>query len=151
MTSEEYTTNRLQEQIDWYERSSGFNNNIFKILRIMEIVAAALIPFLSGLLIGSDNYKQTIVILVGVLGLIVTISSSLISLGRHQEKWIEYRKMAEALKREKFLFDTQVAPYDIENRFSLFVQTVEMLIAKENENWSQIMLKAQTEKSDNKK
>ncbi|MGC2235080.1 MAG: DUF4231 domain-containing protein [Pyrinomonadaceae bacterium] len=151
MTSEEYMTARVQEQFEWYEAKSVQSKNRYHYLRIAEIVAAALIPFLSGLTLSVDNFKYTGTIIVGTLGMIVTILAGVLSLRRFQENWIEYRKTAESLKREKYLFETQVEPYNGDNRFNLFVQTVESLLAKENTNWAQNMLKAQSEKPDNKK
>ena len=141
MKQEDYIKNRLQDQINWYDHNSSVNRKIFKLLRIIQIIAAALIPFLSGLILGTDSFKTTGTVIVGVLGVIVTISTGILGLGRHQENWIEYRKLCEALEREKFLFETESDPYDTKNRFDYLVRNVETLIANENSNWSRIMLK----------
>lgn len=143
MSPEEYIAGRLDDQFVWYENKSRKNKRIFLYLRIAEIIAAALIPFLSGLLINMDTYKTTSIIVIGILGMLVTVIAGVLSLGRYQENWIEYRKTSEALKKEKFLFETQVEPYNADNRFNLLVQTVESILAKENTDWTQNMLKAQ--------
>src|SRR5690606_22203920 len=92
-----------------------------------------LVPVLVGF---ADDYAA-VGIIVGVLGAIVVVLASLLSLGKYQENWIEYRTACESLKHEKFLFLTAAEPYQGEDRFSLFVQRVEGLISKENSAWAQ--------------
>lgn len=150
MKPEEYIEKRVQDQIDWYDRKSGNNRKIFQSLRLIEIIAAALIPFLSGLLISIPTYQMVGTIIIGVLGVTVTIIAGILSFGRHQEHWIEYRTTCESLKKENFLFQTQVEPYGGEDAFKLFVQRVETLVSKENTNWAQYMMKPEQEKSDDK-
>ena len=150
MKPEEYIEKRLQDQIDWYERKSGNNRKIFQTLRLVEIIAAALIPFLSGLLIRLPDCKVSGTVVVGLLGVIVTIMAGILSFGRHQEHWIEYRTTCESLKKEHFLFQTQVEPYNGEDAFKLLVQRVETLVSKENTNWAQYMMKPEQEKPDDK-
>jgi hypothetical protein len=151
MSPEEYIAQRLQDQIDWYDRKSSRSKKIFKRLRLAEIVAAALIPFLSGISISREEYRLAGVIVVGALGMIVTIIAGILSLGQHQEQWVEYRATCESLKREKFLFQTGVEPYDGADTFPLLVQRVEMLLSKENAGWTQYAMKQEREKVENKK
>lgn len=150
MTPEEYLEKRLQDQIDWYNRKSVANQKIFKRLRLAEIVAAALIPFLSGVMLGTDRYRLAGTVIVGLLGVMITIITGILSLGRHQENWIEYRATCESLQKEKFLFETGVDPYHDENRFPLLVQKSETLLSKENANWTQYMLKPAEGKTERK-
>ncbi len=150
MTPDEYIEKRLQDQIDWYDNKSLGNQKKFKRLRIAEIVAAALIPFLSGLALNLPGFSSTGTAIVGVLGMTVTIIASILNLGRHQEHWIEYRTTCESLKKEKFLFQTSVEPYNGEDAFRLLVQRVETLVSKENTNWAQYMMKPGQEKEDKK-
>lgn len=152
MNYEEYDQKRLQDQIDWYGKKSQAYKNKYYRLRIIEIFAAAFIPFASGLIVAiPEGYRLYGTIFVGILGLIVAISSSLLALRRYQENWIEYRKTSESLLREKILFETQVEPYNGDNRFNLLVQTAEMLMAKENAAWTQNMLNPPPDKQNAKK
>ncbi|MFB3042367.1 MAG: DUF4231 domain-containing protein, partial [Candidatus Poribacteria bacterium] len=48
MNEENFMNERVDDQINWYDRKSQFNQKRYKRLRIIEIFAAALIPFLSG-------------------------------------------------------------------------------------------------------
>jgi hypothetical protein len=140
MTIEEYIETRLCDQIEWYDRKSLENQKKFKIYRTAEIIAAALIPFLSGISINMPKLSLIGTIIVGILGTAVTIIASILGLGKHQENWAEYRTTCESLKKERFLFQTGVEPYNTEDAFRLLVQRVETLISKENTNWAQYMM-----------
>jgi Protein of unknown function (DUF4231) len=137
MAPEEYIEQRLNDQIDWYDRKSSTNQRWFKRLRFGEIVAASIIPFLSGFAGNSFPIK----IAIGVLGVVVAVIASLLGLLQLQERWIEYRATAESLRREKFLFLTQTEPYDKDDAFHLLVQRVEALLSKENIEWAQSVMK----------
>ncbi len=137
ISPEEYVEQRINDQIGWYDRKSTTNQRWFKRLRFAEIVAAAAIPFLSGF---ADN-SFPIKIAIGALGVFVAVIASLLGLLQLQVHWIEYRATAESLRREKFLFLTQTAPYDEDDAFHLFVQRVEALLTKENTEWAQSMMK----------
>jgi uncharacterized protein DUF4231 len=137
ISPEEYVEQRINDQIGWYDRKSTTNQRWFKRLRFAEIVAAATIPFLSGF---ADN-SFPIKIAIGALGVFVAVIASLLGLLQLQVHWIEYRATAESLRREKFLFLTQTAPYDKDDAFHLLVQRVEALLTKENTEWAQSMMK----------
>ncbi len=137
ISPEEYVEQRINDQIGWYDRKSTTNQRWFKRLRFAEIVAAAAIPFLSGFAGNSFPIK----IAIGALGVFVAVIASLLGLLQLQVHWIEYRATAESLRREKFLFLTQTAPYDKDDAFHLFVQRVEALLTKENTEWAQSMMK----------
>ena len=137
ISPEEYVEQRINDQIGWYDRKSTTNQRWFKRLRFAEIVAAAASPFLSGF---ADN-SFPIKIAIGALGVFVAVIASLLGLLQLQVHWIEYRATAESLRREKFLFLTQTAPYDEDDAFHLFVQRVEALLTKENTEWAQSMMK----------
>jgi hypothetical protein len=143
ISEQEYIEQRLNDQISWYGRKSGTNQLWFKRLRFTEVLAAAIIPFLSGF----AGESLAIKIAIGVLGVVVAVIASLLGLLRFQEHWISYRATAEALKAEKFLFLTQTQPYDKEDAFHLLVQRVEVLLSKESSEWLQSMVKSPEGKS----
>lgn len=136
MSPEEYINERVDEQIGWYDRKSQHAQKWFKRLRIIEVIAAVSIPFAAGL----ERFSYTAswsFLIVGLLGMVVAVLSTIISLSQYQENWIEYRTTCESIKHEKFLFLTNTEPYGVENPFALFVQRVENLISRENSAWSQ--------------
>ena len=150
MTPPEYIKSRLEDQINWYDKRSSTTQATFKLLRRAEIIAAALIPFLSGLAITDGPYRFALTVAIGVLGLVVTIIAGFLSLGRYQENWKDYRTTSESLRKEKFLFETRVEPYAGEDAFNLLVQRVETLMSKENTNWGQYIMRPDQEKPDSK-
>lgn len=133
MTPEEYIEQRVVDQINWYDSKSQKSQKWFKRIRGLEIIAASAIPLIAGF--GQGTTWS--IILIGILGAIVAILASLLSLNQFQENWIEYRTTCESLKHEKYLFLTNTEPYNEEDPFGLFVQRIESLISKENSAWSQ--------------
>ena len=133
MNPDEYIKQRVDDQIGWYDQKSQRSQWWFKKLRALEIIAAGIIPLFAGFGQGT----QWSIIVVGVLGALVAILASLLSLNQFQENWIEYRTTYETLKHEKYLFLTNAEPYNEDDLFSLFVQRIESLISKENSAWSQ--------------
>ena len=133
MTPEEYIEQRVADQINWYDIKSQRSQKWFKRIRGLEITSAGAIPLFAGF--GGGTPWSLIV--VGILGAIVTILASLLSLNQFQENWIEYRTTCESLKHEKYLFLTGSEPYSEKDPFGFFVQRIESLISKENSAWSQ--------------
>jgi hypothetical protein len=133
MKEEDYISKRVDNQIDWYDSKSKKAQLWFKRLRGIEIISAAAIPLIAGF----AEEPVPVTLIVGLLGALIAVISSIISLNQFQENWTEYRTTCESLKHEKFLFLTKAEPYHQENYFSLFVQRVESLISKENSSWSQ--------------
>ena len=133
MNEEEYVSSRVDDQIGWYDRKSQNAQCWYKWLRGFEILSAASIPLIAGF--AKDPFPVNLA--VALLGALIAVISSIVSLNQFQENWTEYRTTCESLKHEKFLFLTKSEPYHEEESFRLFVQRVESLISKENSAWSQ--------------
>lgn len=146
MKPEEYIKNRLQPQSEWYAKKSRESKKIFNRLRTTEIVAAALIPFTSGITASISNLLIPGSIVTGLLGVMLTIIAGIIALGQYQENWIKYRTTRESLKKEKILYDAAMSPYNTEEAFPILVQRVESLISKENTNWAEYVSKTDDQK-----
>ena len=99
MTESEYFQKRLDDQIDWYSNKSSICQFRYKALCVVEIVAAAIIPLISGM---GENVRFGPWI-IGSLGVIIAIITAVNSLFKYHENWIQYRATSEALKHEKFL------------------------------------------------
>lgn len=135
LSAEDYIDQRLSDQIDWYSKKSGINQTRYKRLRLVEIISASLIPFLSGM--GTQiPYGQWV---VGLLGVAIALSMAINTFLKHQENWIQYRATCEHLKREQFLFSTKSAPYNDENAFHTLVLRAEALMSQEVSTWTQVM------------
>jgi hypothetical protein len=134
MDETEYLKMRVDNQINWYDKKSQNNQKLYKWLRIVEILAAASIPFLVGYITNTELFFRAF---VGLLGFAIAVITAVVSLCQFQENWVEYRTTCESLKHEKFLYLTRTEPYNIDTPFSLFVQRVESMISRENTMWSQ--------------
>src|SRR6516225_7898927 len=95
---------RLEDQIAWYDRKSRANQRTFKRVKVVEIVAAALIPFLAGF---KFPYSTMV---TGGLGVLVTLFEGLLHLNQYQQNWITYRSTCESLKHEKYLYLGHAGP-----------------------------------------
>lgn len=65
------TQDRLEDQINWYDRKSGSNQRWFKGLKVAQIIAGALIAFCAPFRHGFLNY------LPGILGVVVVVLEGL--------------------------------------------------------------------------
>lgn len=139
MKSEEYLEQRLDDQIAWYSAKSTFNQRRYRLLQIISIVAAALIPLVAGIGSFPVNSVEVFNIVVGALGVAVAISTGLQNLYNYQEQWIKYRTTSEALTREKFKFLAAVDIYKNPDAFQILVIRVEALLSNENANWEKLM------------
>jgi hypothetical protein len=136
LDEQKYLKERLEDQIDWYDRKSISNQKSFKRLQVLIIVASATIPFLSGFM---DETTLFLKIIVGLLGLAIATATAILGLYKFQENWLEYRTTCETLRHERYFFLTGAAPYDEDDPFLLLVERVEGLISKENTNWQSYM------------
>lgn len=135
---------RLEDQISWYDRKSTSNQRIFKRIKVTEIVAAALIPFLAA---GQQKIPWAVWI-TAALGLIVTVLEGLLHLNQYQQNWISYRSTCEALKHEKYLYLGNAGPYaTAQNPHSLLAERIESLVSQEHAKWASVQQQEQKPKA----
>lgn len=132
MIEEQYIKERLEDQINWYDKKSIFCQKRFKQIRIIELVCASIIPLLAGF---SDSIPYSNFI-IGFLGMVISISAGIQSIFKYQENWVQYRTTSETLKHQKYLFLTNSPPYNEDSKFYLLVKQTESLISKENSIWT---------------
>jgi hypothetical protein len=124
---------RLEDQISWYDRKSGSNQRAYKRIKIVEIIAAAVIPFAAAFN-GDFHY---IAYVTGALGVIITILEGVLHLNQYQENWSGYRSTCEALKHEKYCFLARAADYaTAADPRALLAERIESLVSQEHAKWS---------------
>lgn len=134
INEEEYIRNRLDNQIQWYDKKSQSHQKWYKFLQILELTAGFSIPIFTTLKI--DCFEVWVTICSGL----ILLSEGLIALYNHQNNWIDYRKTSELLKHEKYMHSTNTGVYS--NKavpFKLLVERVETLISSENINWANMV------------
>jgi hypothetical protein len=125
---------RLEDQLNWYDRKSLANQNTYKRIKLVEIVAAAIIFFLAAL-----GWPQ-IVMVTGVLGVLVTVFEGMLHLNSYQENWINYRSTCEALKHEKYTYLGKAGPYaNAPDSHALLAERIESLVSQENAKWASVL------------
>jgi len=135
---ESATFQRLEDQIAWYSSKSRSAQKIFKRFKVVEIIAAALIPFLSGLSF-SDTVRVYIPVTTGILGMLITILEGILHLNQYQQTWANYRATSEALKHEKFLYIAHAGSYaTVSDPDALLAERVEGLVSQENSQWTSV-------------
>ena len=132
VTQDEFMKERVDHQIEWYDKSSIRSQYWFKSLRMIEISAAALIACLAGLAWDIGPHVKWA---ISALGVVILVVSGALSINKFHERWIKYRTSAETLKHHKYLFLTSTEPYDGNDAYDLFVKTVEAHVSKENSLW----------------
>ena len=152
INEQDYLTSRLDDQINWFDRKASWNQSWYKRLKVIEIIFAASIPFLTSYIateiVASDAQQNAsqllsldpnnlLKIVVGFFGLSIAVISGILSLHKFQENWVEYRHSCEALRKEKYLYITRVEPYNIDKPFPLLVKRVEGLLLNETDQWTQ--------------
>ena len=75
--ADDITMQRLDQRIEWYDRHAAYNQRAYKVLKLIVIVAAALIPFLSG----TEGFKPAW--LVGALGVVIAVAEGIQQLNQH--------------------------------------------------------------------
>lgn len=134
MDPETYLKERVDDQIDWYDRRSQSNQRMYKRLRATEIVLAASIPFFAGFIKDVPQFGMV----VGILGVLVAVLAGFMGMQRYQELWQEYRTTCESLRQEKYLFLARIAEYaQSEQPFSDFVTRIEGLLTKQQRRWQE--------------
>ena len=61
MNDTEYIEKRVDDQIEWYSDKSGWNQKLYKRLRILEILCASSIPFIVSYVTGETISLKIIV------------------------------------------------------------------------------------------
>ena len=125
------TLDRLDDQARWYGRKSKRAQRIYKGFKIVEIIAAALIPFLTG---RTFEHKDMV---VGGLGVLITILEGILQLNQYQQVWTTYRATSEALTHEKFLFLALAGPYASAGATApvVLAERIEAIMTQENTKW----------------
>lgn len=127
MAADDPTMARLEDQIDWYDRKSRYNQRMYKWFKVVEIAAAALVPLFSGL-------KQTAV--TGGLGVLIAVLEGLLQLTQYHHNWITYRSTCESLKHEKYLYLAPAGPYAGPDAHRLLAERIESLVSQEHAKWA---------------
>jgi len=123
---------RLEDQRTWYAAKSAHSQRRYLHIKLVQIVLASAIPLLSLI---QESWGRW---LTAGAGAIIAVLEAVQQLNQYSRLWIEYRDMAERLKREKYLFLAGAGPYqgmDMDTRLATLSMRVEELCSTEHERW----------------
>jgi Protein of unknown function (DUF4231) len=124
---------RLEDQIAWYDRKSLTNQSYFKRIKMVEILAAAIIPFLS-----ASGFPR-LMWATGGLGVLITVLEGMLHLNQYQQNWIAYRSTCESLKHEKYVYLGKASPYaGAPDPHALLAERIESLVSQEHAKWASV-------------
>lgn len=143
MSEEEFITDRVDNQYEWYNRKSGINKKYFIWFNGLIIFTGTMIPLVAAY---SEMKEGKLGMVVAGMGVITAVLSGLSAHFKFQEKWTIYRVTAEAIMREKILYKTRTYPYSRRpDVFHLFVLNIERILDNENKGWSRMISSEETE------
>ena len=130
MSQSDPILNRLEEQISWYDNRSGYNQRMFKALKIITVILALSIPVSAFAL--KDNP-----VITAILGALIALLEALQQMNQYHHNWITFRSTCEALKHEEYLFLGEAAHYSsADNAKALLAERVESLVSQEHAKWA---------------
>jgi hypothetical protein len=134
---------RLEDQINWYDAKSSRLQKAYKRIKVIEIIAAALIPFLSALHLSgnSSHLPITLGTITALLGVLITILEGVLQLNQYQHTWVTYRATCEALKHEKFTYIARAGLYAAAaDPRALLAERMETIGSQENSKWASLQM-----------
>jgi hypothetical protein len=136
MDADTYLKERVEGQLAWLETKSQANKTAFMRYRLLGIFLGTLITILSPYAGREGRLRAWLPPALQVAGAGVALSGALLALNRHQENWLRYRGLKEALEKEKMLYLTgSTQAYASPGAFHAFVRNVEDLMTKERTTW----------------
>ena len=138
---ERYLQDRYAAQIAWYDDRSGLNKRCYVFFQWAVIILSALIPVMT-----VSSPGEAFKFYTAGLGVLLAIGTAGLKSFKFEENWINYRTVAEMLKKERHYLDAGIDSYaDAADPRSLFVERVEALISRENSLWVTVQRKKDAE------
>jgi len=123
------TWDRLEDQVGWYDRKSTSSQRVFRRLKVLQLVAAAMVPVAASV--------SAAVWITGGLGALVVVVEGIQQLGQYQQNWTNYRSTCEALKHEKYLYLAEAGHYHAsEDPERMLAERIEGLVSQEHAKWT---------------
>ena len=138
MDAETYLAQRFEPQLAWLAKASRTNKSAYLRYRLFGIGLGAVITILSPYADKKYSWNgiPVVPLLLQLCGAGVALSGAMLALNQHQENWLRYRSLKEALEREKWLYCTGSSEaYSGSSSFQQFVCTAEQMMGDERSRW----------------
>lgn len=133
MYDADYITERLEGSITRFSQISSENQKKYKQYKRTEIVIAGTIPF--AIMLSAVEFVEAVAVLrialllySAVGGALLAFMSNVMKISEYYDRWKNFRAKSEVLKREHFLYITQMPPYHDVDAFPQLVDRVEEIL-----------------------
>lgn len=108
----DYLKRRVDHQASWHSEKAGWNKHWFYGMEIATLASGAIIPIIN---LAADSVLSATWrgLISAILAIIVVLAAGISKLFKFQENWLNYRALAEVLKREKELYLNGVGEYNL--------------------------------------
>jgi hypothetical protein len=132
-TFKEYLDKRYYDQLNYYEKSSGKNQKMYKNFQWILIILSALTPVLAAMELANFPLNFLVIIISALVAILTTGLKTF----QYQELWVNYRATCEQLKPEIHYYNFNVGPYGAVgvDKEALFISRVETILDKEQQGW----------------
>jgi hypothetical protein len=141
-TFSEYYKSRYLAQQEWYSLRARLNRKKYMAYQaiLLTMTCATTLLIAMEAILNWTVWKILALLSSGT----ATLAASLLRAFKYEENWINYRQTSEALKKEKYQFETGLDVYGTaKDPRILFVARVESLISRESDRWVQVSISVQ--------
>jgi hypothetical protein len=138
---ESYLNKRIHGQLEYFNSKSSSEKTKYFNYQWTLIICSSLTPILVSVsessIINRDGWlHNAIYIITLATSFIVSVLAAALKTFKYQENWTTTRAVCEMINREKFLYEACVGDYsDKKRRDALFVERIEGLLAREQNQW----------------
>lgn len=129
--SDKYVKERFKESLVWYEKYAYIYRYKFILYSMISIILSSSIPLIT--LWEMDAFGLKNKVLIGIMSTLISIISGYLFLREPKNKWYEYRKHAELLKK---LYSIKVIDELDDNDF---LEKLETILEIEGKNWYSVL------------
>ncbi len=147
MSIEKYISNRVDDQIKYYDSKSVEYKKKHENISLATIIISSLIALVPAFIDILPNFKEVISFISAFLAAVITVLQAIDKLKKYNDLFYQFRITCEKLKQEKELYLHQSGEYkrtDEMTNEQLFVERCESIMATENGTWAQLNEKKQT-------
>ena len=138
-----YLTDRLVDQLAWFERKSAANQKLQRRYRITALTGGLVLPLLVNET--ATNSAGWVRIASISVSLIVGLAAGLETFLRPGDKWLQYRQTAERLRSEWWLYANRAGPFygevsmTTDAAFRTLVERVESIVSDDVADFSALV------------
>jgi len=102
---QKYLEERYEDQINWYDKKSAWNQKLYQYFQWSVIILAAITPVLVAIAPEVTRWPAVII------AALVAIGTTSLKTFKYQENWINYRTTCETLRKEKYFYKAGLGDY----------------------------------------